>query len=102
MAIKNKLSRLMSSDRDPMEIQDWLFSLTPLGVAFVFFFIFLIPMDIPNKDIILVLAMAAGFSGLEAYWVFRGWRKNHGSTVVMGLLGIVVTFSLAGLYVAYA
>jgi hypothetical protein len=97
-----KLRNLFGTPRDPMEVQHWLFSLIPLGVAFVFFFIFLLPMDIANKNMILVTGFAAGFAGLEAYWVLRGWKKNHGSTVLMGLIGIAVTFALVALYLAYA
>lgn len=100
MASNSKLIQLIKTSRDPNEFQDWLFSLTPLGVAFVFFLVFLLPMDIPNKDIILVTGIAAGFAGLESYWVFRGWKKNHGSTVVLGLLGIAITVALAWSYVS--
>jgi uncharacterized membrane protein len=102
MADSGKLSKLVHTSRDPQEIQDWLFSLTPLGVAFVFFIIFLLPMDIANKDIILVSGIAAGIIGLQSYWVFRGWRKNHISTILLGLLGIAITGSLAWGYVTLA
>ena len=96
----NKLKNLLKTSRDPDEVHDWLFSLIPLGVAFVFFFIFLVPMDIPNKNMILITGFAAGFAGLESYWVLRGWRKNHGSTVVMGLIAIAMTFGLVGSYIS--
>ena len=96
----SKLKELLSTSRDPDEVHDWLFSLIPLGVAFVFFFIFLLPMDIANKNTILITGFAAGFAGLESYWVLRGWRKNHGSTVVMGVIGIAVTFGVVGLYIS--
>jgi predicted RND superfamily exporter protein len=58
-------------------------------------------MDLPNKDMILVTGIAAGFIGLQSYWVFRGWRKNHGSTVLLGIIGIVITLSLAWGYMAF-
>lgn len=99
MEASGKLSKLVHTGRDPQEIQDWLFSLTPLGVAFTFFVVFLLPMDIANKDIILVTGIAAGFSGLQSYWVFRGWRKNHASTIMLGLIGIAITVSLAWGYI---
>lgn len=102
MAATGKLKKLVQTSRDPQEIQDWLFSLTPLGVAFVFFIIFLLPMDIANKDIILVSGIAAGIIGLQSYWVFRGWRKNHISTILLGLIGIAITGSLAWGYVTLA
>lgn len=95
----SKFKELLTTSRDPAEVHDWLFSLIPLGVAFVFFFIFLLPMDIANKTLILITGFAAGFAGLESYWVLRGWKKNHGSTVVMGLIGIAATFGVLGLYI---
>jgi hypothetical protein len=102
MADTNKVSKLLKTSRGPQEIQDWIFSLAPLGVAFVFFLIFLWPMDMPNKDIIFVAGVAAGFTGLETYWVFRGWRKNHMSTILLGLAGIAITIAAAWWYLAFA
>jgi uncharacterized membrane protein len=101
MEASSKLRRLFQTSRDQKEIEDWLFSLTPLGVAFVFFIIFVLPMDLPNKDMILVTGIAAGFTGLQSYWIFRGWRKNHGSTVVLGIIGIAITLSLAWGYMTF-
>jgi len=96
-----KLGKLLKTGRDPQEIQDWIFSLTPLGVAFAFFLIFLWPMEIANKDLIIVIGVAAGFVGLESYWIFRGWRKNHISTILLGLIGIAVTVAMAWLYMTF-
>ena len=101
MEATSKISKLMKCSRDPQEIQDWLFSLAPLGVAFAFFLIFLLPMDIANKDLILVLGTAAGFIGLETYWVFRGWCRNHLITILLGLAGIAITVALAWLYMSF-
>lgn len=101
MAANGKVNKLLKTSRDPQEIQDWIFSLTPLGVAFAFFLIFLWPMDIPNKDIILVIGIAAGFIGLESYWIFRGWRKNHISTILLGAVGIAVTAAIVWLYMTF-
>ncbi len=50
MHIHDKIDHLMHSHRDETEVQRWLFSLTPLGVAFAFFFLLILPMDITNKD----------------------------------------------------
>jgi hypothetical protein len=91
MEAESKLNKLLSTSRDPQEVQDWIFSLTPLGVAFVFFFLFMLAMDIPDKALVLVVGIAAGFTGLQSYWVFRGWTRNHFSTVLMGVIGIVIT-----------
>jgi uncharacterized membrane protein len=101
MEAGSKLSRLLRTSRDQKEIEDWIFSLTPLGVAFVFFIIFVLPMDLPNKDMIVVTGIAAGFTGLQTYWIFRGWRKNHGSTVLLGIIGIGITLSLAWGYMQF-
>jgi hypothetical protein len=100
MASDGKLSKLLRTSRNPQEVEDWIFSLTPLGVAFIFFFIFLLPMDIPRKDVILIIGTAAGFTGLQSYWIFRGWRKNHALTIVLGLIGIAIVLALVKLYLA--
>lgn len=102
MTDTNKVSKLLKTSRDPQEIQDWIFSLAPLGVAFAFFLIFLWPMDIPNKDTIFAIGVAAGFIGLESYWVFRGWRKNHLSTILLGLAGIAITIAAIWAYMTFA
>jgi len=102
MAHDGKLGKLLRTGRNPQEIESWLFSLIPLGVAFVFFFIFLLPMDIPRKDVVMVLGTAAGFTGLQSYWIFRGWRKNHALTIVLGLIGIAIVLGLVRLYLTLA
>jgi uncharacterized membrane protein len=98
----NKVSKLLKTSRDPQEVQDWMFSLVPLGVAFAFFLIFMWPMDISHKDMIIAIGVAAGFIGLESYWVFRGWRKNHIITILLGLIGIAITIAMAWLYMVLA
>jgi hypothetical protein len=100
MEAESKLNKFLRTSRDPQEVQDWIFSLTPLGVAFVFFFMFTLAMDIPEKTLILVVGIAAGFTGLQSYWVFRGWQKNHISTVLLGLIGISLTLGAMWLYLA--
>ena len=102
MADDGKLGKLLRTGRNPQEIETWLFSLIPLGVAFVFFFIFLLPMDIPRKDVVMVIGTAAGFTGLQSYWIFRGWRKNHALTIVLGLIGIAIVLGLVRLYLTLA
>jgi len=102
MANESKLNKLLKTSRNPQEVENWIFSLTPLGVAFVFFFIFLLPMEIPHKDMVLVIGTAAGFIGLQSYWIFRGWRKNHALTIVLGLIGIAIVVVLVRLYLTMA
>jgi hypothetical protein len=101
MVDTNKVDKLLKTSRGPQEVQDWMFSLAPLGVAFIFFLVFLWPMDMPNKDRIFVTGIAAGFIGLETYWVFRGWRKNHLITIVLGLAGIAITVAAAWSYLTF-
>ncbi|HYQ72232.1 MAG TPA: hypothetical protein VET88_09930 [Gammaproteobacteria bacterium] len=101
MEATSKLSRMLRTSRDQKEIEDWIFSLTPLGVAFTFFIIFVLPMDLPNKDMIIVTGIAAGFTGLQSYWIFRGWRKNHLSTILLGVIGIAITLGLAWGYLQF-
>ena len=98
MASDGKLGKLLKTRRNPQEVEDWLFSLIPLGVAFAFFFIFMLPMDIPNKNMVMIIGVAAGFTGLQSYWIFRGWRKNHALTIVLGLIGIAIVLGLVKLY----
>jgi hypothetical protein len=85
-----KLKQLLRTDRDPNEVQDWIFSLTPLGIAFLFFHFFILRMEIPDKPQVMIVGTAAGIAGLQAYWVIRGWRKNHISTVLFGILSIAM------------
>jgi len=101
MGETGKLAKMLKTSRDRHEVEDWMFTLTPLGVAFVFFFVFILGMDIANKGLILVVGSAAGFVGLQSYWVFRGWRKNHAITVLMGLLSIALVLGLVWFYLRF-
>lgn len=101
MRLTEKLDHLVESRRDEKEVQRWIFSLTPLGVAFVFFFIFMLPLNIPNKDLILVTGAAAGFAGLQAYWIFRGWQREEGSTILLGVIGILAAGAFVWAYDAF-
>jgi hypothetical protein len=101
MSDNDKVSKLLNTSRDPQELQDWMFSLAPLGVAFIFFLIFMWSTDIPHKNIIIVIGIAAGIVGLESYWIFRGWRKNHIVTILLGLISVVITVAVAWMYIAF-
>jgi hypothetical protein len=59
-------------------------------------------MEMPNKNLVIAIGMAAGFAGLECYWILRGWQKNHIVTILMGITGILVTIALTWLYLAFA
>ncbi len=95
-----KVKKLLTTSRDPNEVQDWIFSLTPIGVAFGFYMMFIMSSDIEPKGLFMAYGAAAGIIGLQSYWVVRGWRKNHVSTVVMGVIGIAITLGLLSLYVS--
>lgn len=98
MGETGKLGKLLSTSRDRHEIEDWMFTLTPLGVAFVFFIVFVMSTDIANKGFVMVIGTAAGFIGLQSYWIFRGWRKNHAMTILMGLFSIALVLGLVWSY----
>lgn len=99
---ESKLNKLVRTSRGIGESEQWLFSLTPIAVAFVFYIMFIISTDIENKGLFIAYGAAAGMVGLESYWIVRGWRRNHGSTVIMGVLGILITLGLLKLYMAFS
>lgn len=101
MGNSSKVNKLLSTSRDPNEVQDWIFSLIPIGVAFGFYMMFIMSSDIEPKGVFVAYGAAAGLIGLESYWIARGWRKNHMSTVVMGVLGIVLTLGALYLYLSF-
>ena len=101
MSGTSKLNKLFTTHRGPGEIQDWIFSITPRGVAFAFFVVFIASSDIEPKELFIVYGAAAGFIGLETYWIVRGWHNNHGSTVIMGALGVLVTILALGMYLSF-
>ncbi|MEN8205510.1 MAG: hypothetical protein ABFS24_05805 [Pseudomonadota bacterium] len=100
MGSASKLNKLLTTSRDKNEAEDWIFSLTPMGVAFVFYVMFIMSANVEPKGLYLAYGAAAGFIGLESYWIVRGWRKNNVSTIVMGIIGIAITLSLLFLYIS--
>ena len=98
---ESKLSKLAKTNRDVGEAESWIFSIAPVGVAFVFYIMFIISSEIEQKGLFIAYGATAGIIGLETYWIIRGWRKNHGSTVVMGIIGIAITLGLLNLYLSF-
>jgi len=98
---QSKLGKLLKTNRNTGEGEDWIFSLTPVAVAFVFYIMFIISTDVENKGLFIAFGAAAGMVGLESYWIVRGWRNNHGSTVLMGVIGIAITLGLLYLYMSF-
>lgn len=101
MEDESKLKKLLKTSRHSSEAEDWIFSLTPIAVAFVFYIMFIITTDIENKGLFMVYGAAAGIIGLETYWIVRGWRQNHLSTIIMGVIGIAITLGLLKLYIFF-
>jgi len=101
MSVADSEGKSFLVERDHQEMGRWIFSLIPLGVAFIFYFMFLLPADIANKDILYIAGATAGFSGLQAYWIVRGWRRREILTVVLGVLGIAVAFGLTWMYMSF-
>ena len=81
-------------------IQDWLFTFVPLGVAFAFYVVFIMTSNIEPKGLFLAGGAAAGFVGLQSYWVFRGLCKKRPFIILAGLIGIAVTIGLLMLYMS--
>lgn len=102
MSEESKLEKLVKTSRKTGEAEDWIFSLVPICVAFVFYTLFIITSDIEQKGLFMAFGAAAGLIGLESYWVIRGWRNDHGSTVVMGIVGIAITLGLLALFMNFA
>lgn len=83
------------------EVGEWLFSLTPVGVAFSFYVVFILQSELDNTNLFLVYGAAAGFIGLESYWITKGLQRKCKSTIVMGTIGIMLTLGLLYLYQAF-
>ena len=98
---QSKFSKLCGTTRDPEELQCWFFSLIPLGIAFLFFHFVVLSMGIPNRLQVMVVGTAAGVVGLQAYWVMRGWRRNHLVTIVLGLVSIAAVLAGTWLFLNY-
>jgi uncharacterized membrane protein len=99
MKLSERLAKMFGEYRDDKEMEKWVMSLAPLTIAFLFFMIFMLPVDVEDKDLILVGAGCAGFAGLQAYWVVRGWKRAEGMTILQGLIGIALAVGIAWAYV---
>lgn len=75
-------------------VENWIFSLIPVGVAFVFYLVFILQSDIENKSLFIAYGATAGFIGLESYWIAQGLRNKRNGVVVMGLIGIAITLGV--------
>lgn len=101
MSEESKLEKLVKTKRTMGEAENWIFSLTPVFVAFVFYVMFILSTDFEQKSLFMAYGAAAGLIGLETYWIVRGWRKSHASTIIMGFLGIAITLGLLKLFLFF-
>lgn len=101
MVDESKLKKLVKTSRDTGEAESWVFSLVPVCVAFVFYIMIILSTDVEQKNLFIAYGAASGLIGLESYWIVRGWRKHHGSTVLMGIIGIAITLGLLKLYLSF-
>ncbi len=97
----------MNNEVDPQEhtnisreIESWIFSLTPVGVAFAFYIIFIMQTDLANKGFFMAIGATAGFIGLETYWIAKGVQNKRMYQVILGLVGIAISLGLFYLYLS--
>jgi hypothetical protein len=98
----NKLNKLLNTSRDVHEAYDWIFSLAPISVAFVFYVMLIASANLEQREVFIAYGAAAGIIGLETYWILRGWVKNNLSTIILSFLAIVITLGLLNLYLRFA
>ncbi len=79
-------------------VENWIFSLIPVGVAFVFYVVFILQAEIEHANRFIAIGAAAGFVGLESYWILRGLQAKRAGIVVMGVVGIAITLGVLYLF----
>ena len=89
-----KLGQLPAHQDTPDIVANWMFSLLPIGVAFVFYVAFISATNIENFEVYIAYGAAAAFIALETYWIMYGLFKKHTGAIIMGLAGIFVTLGL--------
>ncbi len=99
MTFGERIHKIFYGVRDDKEMENWFLTLAPIAVAFIFFFIFMMPLHIQDKDLILVVGAGAGLSGLQAYWIYRGWIRADGMTLLQGILGLAAVVAATWAYV---
>ena len=83
------------------DTEDWLVSLAPITIAFIFYIFFILTSELENKGLFIAYGVTAGVIGLQTYWIIRGWRNKNISTVVMGSISIIVVLVLLRLYINF-
>lgn len=102
--MENKDTAVQASvpQESPDVVANWIFSLLPIGVAFVFYVVFISATDLENANVFIAYGAAAAFVGLETYWIMYAVRKKYFGTIIMGLVGIAITLGLLYLYLSIA
>ncbi|QEP44859.1 hypothetical protein D5085_18015 [Ectothiorhodospiraceae bacterium BW-2] len=72
-------------------IESWIFSMIPVGIAFTFYIVAILFSSMEPKGLFIAYGAAAGFVGLESYWIMRGVRQRQFVPIVMGVIGIALT-----------
>lgn len=85
-------------DNGSKVVENWIFSMIPVGVAFVFYVVFILQSEIEHANRFIAMGAAAGFTGLESYWILRGLQAKRTGIVVMGLVGIAITLGVLYLF----
>ncbi len=101
MTSTNKFKKFLNTKRGQGEVQDWIFSLTPITVAFVFYYMLIVTSEIDQKGLFIAYGASAGVIGLQSYWIMRGWRNNHTSTILLGIVGIAITVAILSIYLSF-
>ena len=96
----SKLNELFATHMWPEDIQEWISLLPPIGVAFALYIVYIILSGIEPRGLFIAYGAAAGFIGLESYWIVRGWLNNHASTIIMGVIGIIMALCGLGFYMS--
>ena len=94
----NNLNKLLAPHIWPEDVKEWIYSLPPIGVMFAFYVAYIISSGIEPKGLYIAYGAAIGFIGLESYWIVRGWLNNHASTIIMGVIGIIMALCGLGFY----
>lgn len=84
-------------DGNSQLVENWIFSLIPVSVAFVFYVVFILQSGLDDKLTFIIYGATAGFIGLESYWIVQGLRLGRKRIVIMGLVGVALTLGLLGL-----
>ena len=85
---------LQNNENGSKLVENWIFSLIPVGVAFLFYVVIILQSELEHANRFIVIGAVAGFVGLESYWILRGLQARRSGIVVMGIVGIAITLGI--------